>query len=128
MGDVLSKKSAAINLTAGWVSGKLEAKVVCHLQFQRNLWWHTFLEVRYRYALIGLSGIVVLVCQIFDHLLRNNRSGGPTLRVAKTSDIGVDCHTVPVSDKCLMTPLRSRPPLKACFSGSHSSLRPRGER
>lgn len=81
-GDALSKKSAAISLITGWVSGELEGKVVCHLQFQCNLWWYAFLEVRYRYVLIGLSGIVVLVCQIFDHLLRDNRSGGLTLRLA----------------------------------------------
>ena len=61
MGDALSKKSAAISLITGGSVENLKAEVVCHLQFKRNLWWYAFLEVRYRYTLIGLSGIVVLV-------------------------------------------------------------------
>jgi len=83
VGDALSKKSAAISLITGGSVAIVKVKVVCHLQFQCDLWWYAFLEVRYRYSLIGLCGIVVLVCQIFDHLLRDNRSGGPRLRLVE---------------------------------------------
>ena len=63
--------------------------MVCHLQFQCNLWWYAFLEVRDRDVLIGLRGVVVFVCQIFHHLLCDNCSGVPAvLGFPETSGMG----------------------------------------